>query len=369
MGIELKNPFGIRGDNIVLIEDIGEEERGLNCDCTCPSCGGEFIAKLGMIKRHHFAHNGAGCDAVKAFLVGMYTMLDKHLKNKGTIFLPPVIVGFELSGYGYITDYNIANKTQLLSRSVNRKAEIVVANGVEKAFFDRSEIIYDTKGYPTAIIVEKNSRNLAIRIVPPATVCQEWRAHPYKDMATLSLSMDKYFERLYTDKIDNLLSDIENDTQIAEWVQNKLIEKAYENVKKRSKEYYIAAKEYRAAMQKRRVKQENSKFNVNIPVTPRIPYIRNKSSDVKEQEIKTIESNNSTVDEIDRETRYRIGYGDIRYKFNSKTKQDTAIIDRFGTRWVQCERCGKVAQEGEFACYGGEKHVNLGICRKCTRGK
>lgn len=371
MSFELKNPFGIRGDDIVLIEDIKEEERGLNCLCSCPSCGNTFIAKMGKIKRHHFAHNGAGCDELKAFLTGMYMLLNKYLSDKGTIFLPPVILEFDLSEYDYITDYNIHDKTRLCSRSINRKNEVMVAKGVDKAFFDTSEIVYDTKDYPTAIIVTKNNRKLAIRITPPSTVCQTWSVHQYKELPTLALDMDEYFEMLYTEKASELLSKIGNDTQISSWIQNSLVEKAYDEVKRRSKEYYEEAKKARTF---RKMREEQRRYSVNIhgenefavriPVKPKVPFLQ-KANNVKDEQ-SNIDKNNN---DFDKETMYRIGYGDVRTKFNDNTQQEHAIVDRFGTRWVQCEKCNKIGQDSEFACYGGEKHVNLGLCRKCARGK
>lgn len=356
MGFELKNPFGIRGDNILLIEDIEEEERGLNCFCSCPSCGNRFIAKMGKIKRHHFAHNGAGCDELKAFLTGMYMLLNNYLSNKGKIFLPPVILEFDLSEYEYITDSNINEKTRICSRSINRKHEVLVANGVDKAFFDASEIIYDAKGYPNAIIVTKNGRKLAIIVVPPSTICQTWSVRPYNGMPTLALDMKDYFEKFYTEKASELLSEIENDTLIATWIQNSIVEKAYDEVKQRSRAYYDEAKKARSF----RGVNSGNKFMASVPVKPKGPFL---------QKANNVRGIIGGSEDFDRETMYRIGYGDVRTKFNDNTQQEHAIVDRFGTRWVQCEKCNKIGQDSEFACYGGEKHINLGLCRKCARGK
>ncbi len=35
---------------------VSEVERGLACDCVCPSCGGQLIARKGKRRIHHFAH-------------------------------------------------------------------------------------------------------------------------------------------------------------------------------------------------------------------------------------------------------------------------------------------------------------------------
>ena len=61
---------------------------------------------------------------------------------------------------------------------------------------------------------------------------------------------------------------------------------------------------------------------------------------------------------------YENGYNDVKDLF---TQQTRIIRDRYKTRWVKCEKCGEIKQDVEFASYGGHRHVNLGICRDCSR--
>lgn len=62
--------------------------------------------------------------------------------------------------------------------------------------------------------------------------------------------------------------------------------------------------------------------------------------------------------------RYETGYKDVKDSF---TQQTSIIRDRFGTRWVKCEKCGAIKQDVEFASYGGRNHINLGVCSECCR--
>ena len=48
-------------------------------------------------------------------------------------------------------------------------------------------------------------------------------------------------------------------------------------------------------------------------------------------------------------------------------RQDVIAIDRFGRRWVRCKLCGKTDLASEFASYGKENEMNLGICCDCNR--
>lgn len=43
---ELKNPFALRNNRIITINDLDESERGLKCGCICPVCKGEFEVKM-----------------------------------------------------------------------------------------------------------------------------------------------------------------------------------------------------------------------------------------------------------------------------------------------------------------------------------
>lgn len=64
--------------------------------------------------------------------------------------------------------------------------------------------------------------------------------------------------------------------------------------------------------------------------------------------------------------RYENGYQDVKGAF---IQQTDIIRDRYGNRWVQCEKCGTIKQDVEFVSYGGRNHINLGLCRDCYRNR
>lgn len=43
------------------------------------------------------------------------------------------------------------------------------------------------------------------------------------------------------------------------------------------------------------------------------------------------------------------------------------VRDTTGARWVKCEICGSIETEDKFWSYGGQNHVNLGMCYKCNK--
>lgn len=65
-----------------------------------------------------------------------------------------------------------------------------------------------------------------------------------------------------------------------------------------------------------------------------------------------------------KQEQYETGYEDVKDLF---TQQTSIIRDRYKNRWVKCERCSSIRQDVEFASYGGQGNVNLGVCRECSR--
>lgn len=54
------------------------------------------------------------------------------------------------------------------------------------------------------------------------------------------------------------------------------------------------------------------------------------------------------------------------HKFDQQEEQ---VRDNQDRRWIQCEVCGKIDPDQEFAIYGGVNRLNLGICSNCYRKK
>lgn len=49
------------------------------------------------------------------------------------------------------------------------------------------------------------------------------------------------------------------------------------------------------------------------------------------------------------------------------SQQVNQVRDSMGRRWIQCEVCGAVETDDKFSSYGGENHVNLGVCDNCRK--
>lgn len=72
---------------------ISEVERGLQCNCTCPACNAQLVARRGIQKRHHFAHYKA--DPCKyGYETALHMAAKKIIEKAGAIWIPPIYLPF-----------------------------------------------------------------------------------------------------------------------------------------------------------------------------------------------------------------------------------------------------------------------------------
>ena len=239
--MELRNPFGLQNGQIIMIDDIDKAHNGSKCNCVCPACKEPFIARMGDKNQHHFAHSGKGCDEINAYMTGLYMLLSEYLTSN-KLYLPPVIVGFELSAYAFWTQDNVAEHSWLLPKSRDHNIE-ELAYKEKRIYFDKAEIVRNNDGVPQAILAQKNDSQLAIRITPPDTVCKVGEAKKYKDVTTLEIDLSNAEDIISGGKKDEVFDYINNNDSIFCWVYNPKIIKAFPQIIKRSKAYYDKAQQ------------------------------------------------------------------------------------------------------------------------------
>lgn len=238
----LRNPFGLCDEQIILIEEIPTEQNGLKCNCICPNCREPFEARLGGVRRHHFAHSGDGCDEVNAYMAGLYMLLNEYLNSKKPLYCPPVIAAFGLSSRSYLTEYNVREYVKLRSKLCNDgKCELTVCKE-SSITFDSSEIEKDSKGRPQAILAEFDGRILAIRVTPPDTVCKLSKSLMYKEFPTMDINLSSAGDVIYYSNKEQIFEYLMSETSIYRWIYNPKLERSFPVAIKRSKEYYNCEK-------------------------------------------------------------------------------------------------------------------------------
>jgi len=304
-------------------------------------------------------------------MTGLYMLLSEYLTSN-KLYLPPVIVGFELSAYAFWTQENVAEHSWLLPKSRDHNIE-ELAYKEKRIYFDKAEIVRNNDGVPQAILAQKNDSQLAIRITPPDTVCKVGEAKKYKDVTTLEIDLSNAEDIISGGKKDEIFDYINNNDSIFCWVYNPKIIKAFPQIIKRSKAYYDKAQQRikqqeeerkkRALEEKRKIKEaEEYRKKWLIEHADEIRKAEEKRIQQEAEEKKRIETEMKRIEEL----KLSEGFETVKNRFN---QQDKIIRDQFGNRWIQCERCGRIGQDGDFVSYGGKNHVNLGICKKCQNGR
>lgn len=248
--MELRNPFGLRGGQIVMIEDIPKSMNGLRCNCLCPACNEPFEARIGDIRRHHFAHSGQGCDEINAYMSGLYMLLNEYLNSDQPLYLPPLIVSYQLPQNFYLTEKNIVNYVNLLSISQNTNNEIELYKEREITF-EAAEIEKNITGKPQAIIAKREKRELALCITPPSTVCRIGKATKYKNYSTMEIDLSSLGELIEKSSKAELFSYLSEKTDICHWIYNPKVSEAYPEIIELSKQHY-------EEVQKRKKQQEEA---------------------------------------------------------------------------------------------------------------
>lgn len=232
----LKNPFGIRNDEIIVVSSLTEEERGLKCNCVCPECNGKFEAKMGDIKIHHFAHTKDPCDETLAFIKGLFMFIKKMINNEKKLYVPALIISYRIPPSSIsVTINNIKEYVKIGRRLGYYEYKI---NGSDFNV-NNIELKKNSKNRIEALVVTGNDKKqLAIRISPPPNACKPEKALPYENLSTLVC--DARDIDFYKNKEEVIFEKLKDRNRWS-WKENKKVEKFYgeiiEEIRKKQQEY------------------------------------------------------------------------------------------------------------------------------------
>ena len=132
---EQKLHYALRDGQLISIDSV---DRGLQCNCVCPSCGSMLIARKGDIREHHFAHYG-NTDCAGGVETALHLLAKDLLCKTKTIFVPGIDHESEGSVKTYLSaepecrDYSsfipdvvLKNETEVLG------IEILVTHAVDE---------------------------------------------------------------------------------------------------------------------------------------------------------------------------------------------------------------------------------------------
>lgn len=344
--MSVKNIFGIKKDTgeTLSISDLPESENGAKCNCECPYCHTDFIArKLGKKNAPHFAHSGEGCDIEKANMNGLFMLIRDYLSSGGEMCFPAAKWNRDnlvYSPYPFIVPIT----EQDFDKRVTLKIDM---NNPKKCTFESVMIIRSQSDYPIALLCRKGNYTLALRVIPPATICKTPTRTAYENIPTLILDLSqKTFEVLSQKEIGTVL----NTVFLFRWKQYIPL-----NAEKRQKIIELSA----ALCEKEKQKQKE-----HAPKKPATTF--NKPADTKK-----------SAEHISRAIPARtpfVPYGEtVRLATEDMTYQRIAdetkvVLDaRTGVRIGVCQVCKRPKAKDAFAVLPVSRdQKNVGVCTLCA---
>lgn len=321
----LKNPFAIRNGRTILIEDLSVHERGLDCNCICPNCNGDFIARMGDKKIHHFAHSKDACDEVLAYTTGLYKLIYQMLSSGNPFYVPALTVYYHIPYSGEVTETNIEQYCSLFPESRHSEKKIIVAPG-RMVIFSSAEIVYDNKDHVEAIELTCSGSSMAIKVMPPNTVCKVGSVKRHKDMTTLVLDFTYDADMIQSSNSNDFSKHISSENVMKYWIYNTKQTEAYQQILAESipvRERYL--EEIRIHKERRRLEEQRL---------------------LKETK--------------KREARDRQITGALKAKELARTIPKTPPAPRL----IKCNKCGELKPTSEF--FAGQA---VYVCQQCMRRK
>ena len=341
MGV--KNIFGIKKDTGVTISiaDIPESENGAKCNCKCPYCHADFIArKLGKKNAPHFAHSGEGCDIEKANMNGLFMLIRDYLMSCGEICYPSAEwkcddpVHFPYPFIVPITEQNFDKRVKLKIDTCNPK----------KCSFLSVEIVQSQNDYPVAILCKKGDHALALRIVPPSTICKTATRTAYEGFPTLLLDLSK---KTFADLSQKEIGFILNDVSLFSWKQYVPI--SQERRKKIMEKSAALCEQEKKKVAMKKPASSPNKVTFSKPALPSV------SRSISHRE--TFKPYGETISLAAEEMTYQ------RIANETKVVLDVRTGERVGVCYV-CKRPKSKSAFATLPVYDNQK--NVGICTMCA---
>ena len=84
--------YGLRGDKVIFVSELTDLERGKACNCICPVCRKQLVAKLGPHNQWHFAHDGTECNLVAAQQTALHMLAKEIIESSKKLRFPCISI-------------------------------------------------------------------------------------------------------------------------------------------------------------------------------------------------------------------------------------------------------------------------------------
>jgi hypothetical protein len=200
---EIKLLYGLRDGELVHISKV---EQGLACECICPSCKAQLIARKGDVNTHHFAHYSLN-DCERAVETSLHLLAKKILKETHSIRLPAITLDF---GYNdWVT--NCGTTGQCTQPFILYKENIYAIDNV--LLEQRIETII-----PDVIVYIKNKPLLLEIYVTHKVDSEKLQKIQSLDLATIEIDLSSYDSDFNEQVLKKILGETTDDKY---WIYNK----------------------------------------------------------------------------------------------------------------------------------------------------
>jgi len=318
---------------------------------------------MGEIKIHHFAHSKDACDEAVAYTSGLYRLIRQILSDNVSFYIPALIITYNIPNDELLDENNIDFHIRFVNENYNGANRMLISAG-RYITFESVELCVDNKNQIQALeLVYKNSK-MAIKVMPPDTICKKAVITPHKDMATLVLNFTDDENVIQTSNSRMFREFLLSEHLSKQWISNPKVKKAYPDI------FALNQKAYQEYIEREKLLEERRKiasiqFEESRKLAVRQQILRRETA---ENIINKNVDSKLVLGIDDQKESFRLGYEQVKDKF---VQQIEPIRDSFNNRWVKCEECGKIKRDTEFWSYGGLNRVNLGHCNLCDskRGK
>lgn len=373
--------YGINQDTGECLH-ISQVQSGIKCNCKCFLCGGSFEARKGTRRRHHFAHV-SNYDCMYAGEVSVYLGFCAVLRRQKQICLPAITLRFP---------------TWNSSETLRSGHSITI-----------DDVSYECQKsqYPPLLQIAVGKSRLRILLnfdhyydsADKGVLTEEAKKGNYSILMYSLPAIDK--EDFSPEKIAHMAEDCSQADWVFSQLEKQKREQYYANAKTPEKKEngYLCPISINGEYTAYRGNCAQCEYNIGknshclCTAVEGIRHIDDfkKSDEERQQSIKAIRLKN----EADQKQRRRDLEANKARTFSSVSIQPNALlpskptdeeleqeyrriqqvfdpdakaktVDKYGRRWIQCEICGKIKEEKEFAVRGGSEYgENRGACSVC----
>lgn len=224
--------YGLKNNKLYHVDEV---DNGLKCNCICPNCKENLVAKQGEINEHHFAHENKECDITIAQETALHIMAKEILAEYKIIKLPK----FELrSKTGFLTrkEFKEFDERIYKDKIVNHYIDNTSNEYVQS--FDNAYLEKQYKEIIPDVFCEYEGNKLFIEIAVTNFI-NETKYLKIKEskIPTIEINLSSYKDKIETLTKRRLSDILIDDLSLKKWIWNPIYENNINSIIDNNKVY------------------------------------------------------------------------------------------------------------------------------------